>query len=102
MKVFLRLKIMEKKFSKIKENIADKLDMPREVLLDIPKITIVGNDEITIENHKGIIIFKENYIKIKSKIGIINIEGMNFEILFISGYTIVLSGLIKFIDYEGK
>lgn len=93
---------MGKKFFKIKENIADKLDMPREILLDIPQIIITGNDEITIENHKGIIIFKENYIKIKSGIGIIDIEGSNFEILFISGNTIVLSGMIKFIEYEGR
>lgn len=93
---------MEDKIFKAKESLAERLDMPRDVILNIPKITIVGNDEITIENHKGIIVFREDFIKIKSNIGNINIKGLNFEILFISGNTMVLSGNFKSMDYEGK
>lgn len=102
MKAFFKDKCMEDKIFKAKENLAETLDMPRDVILKIPKITIVGNDEITIENHKGIIVFKDDFIKIKSNIGNVSVKGSDFEILFISGNTIVLSGNFKSIDYEGK
>lgn len=93
---------MENKISKVKKDLAEKLDIPRDIILNIPKIIIVGNDEITIENHQGILQFSDNFIRIKSSLGNIGIQGSDFEILFISGTTIVLSGAFKSVEYEGK
>ncbi|UZW12640.1 sporulation protein YqfC [Clostridium pasteurianum] len=93
---------MQNRISKVKKDLAEKLDIPADVILNIPKITIVGDDEITIENHQGILQFSDNFIRIKSSLGNIGIEGSDFEILFISGTTIVLSGVFKSMEYEGK
>ena len=58
---------MDNKISRGKEFIAEKLELPKDVVLDLPKIIIVGRNEITIENHKGIISFKDDLIKINTK-----------------------------------
>lgn len=92
---------LEGKINKSRENLAEKLDFPKEVIMDIPKITIVGRDEITIENHKGILLFERDLIKVNSKIGPISILGGAFEILYISSCTMTISGLFKEIKYEG-
>lgn len=91
---------MRDKIEKTRELLTEKLDLPKDVVLNLPKITIIGNDEIIIENHKGIILFERNIIKINSKIKIINIEGENFEILYIGDSTITISGKFKSISYE--
>jgi sporulation protein YqfC len=91
---------MDNKVYKAKETIANKLELPRDILLDLPKITILANNEINIENHKGVIIFEEEEIKINSTVGLISIYGKNFRILFIGGNTITLSGKFKSIVYE--
>lgn len=91
---------MDNMISKVKENLAEKLDIPKDIILQYPKITVIGNNELTIENHKGIIVFKEDAIKVKSNIGTVNIRGVNLEILYISSATIVLSGKFKVIEYE--
>lgn len=93
---------MEDKLNKSKEVITGKLNVPKEVALSIPKIIIVGNEEITIENHKGIKTFDEDKIRIKTNIGIIKIEGKSFEISYIGGDTITVTGVFKSILYEGK
>lgn len=93
---------MEGKINKGKEILVDKFDLPAEIVMDIPKITITGNKEITIENHKGILSFEKNSIKVNSKAGNINIEGSDFEILYIGGATISISGDFKAIIYEDK
>jgi len=93
---------MENKFSKTKETIASKLDLPRDILFELPKITILANNEINIENHKGVVIFEEEEIKINTNVGPISIYGKNFRILFIGGNTITLSGSFKSIVYEGN
>ncbi|MGL4774073.1 MAG: sporulation protein YqfC [Clostridium sp.] len=92
---------MEEKINKGKEFVADKLQMPREVIFDIPRIVITGNEEITIEHHKGIITFDKENIRVNSKLGPIKVSGKNFEILFIGSTSITVSGKFKAIEYEG-
>ena len=91
---------MKEKIEKSREILTEKLDLPKDVILNLPKITIVGDSEITIENHKGIILFERNIIKINTKIKIVNIEGKNFEILYIGDSTITMSGKFKSVGYE--
>ena len=91
---------MDNKFSRTKETIASKLELPRDILLELPKITILANNEINIENHKGVVIFEEEEIKINSNIGPISIYGKDLKILFIGGNTITLSGSFKSVVYE--
>lgn len=82
-----------------KNKILEKIDLPKDVMMNLPKITILGDNEITIENHKGIESFEDECIRIKTNNGIIKIEGRNFEILYIASETIVLSGKFKSVDY---
>lgn len=92
---------MKEKLNKTKENMAEKLDLPRDVVMSMPKITITGDSEIIIENHKGIIIFEKDEIKVNSNIGVISIKGERLEILFIGGSTVSIGGKFKGIIYEG-
>lgn len=82
-------------------NKLDKLDVPRNIVLKMPKVEIVGKNEIKIENHKGIIIFDTNEIKINTKLGVLRIEGANFNLLFMGGQTLVIEGSFKSLEYEG-
>ncbi len=91
---------MKEKIERTREILTEKFDLPKDVMLNLPKITIVGDSEITIENHKGIILFERNIIKINTKVKIVNIEGENFEILYIGDSTITISGKFKSISYE--
>lgn len=93
---------MESKVNKVKENISQKLELPRDIILDLPKITVMGDNEIIIENHKGVILFDEKQVKINSGVGLISINGSNFEILFMGGSTLILSGGFRSIIYEGN
>lgn len=82
-----------------KEKLLEKIDLPKEVMLDLPKITVIGDREISIENHKGIESFDNDYIKIKTKKGVVKVEGNNLEILYIADETIVVSGKFLGISY---
>lgn len=91
---------MKEKIERTREILSEKFDLPKDVTMNLPKITIIGNSEITIENYKGIILFERSIIKINTKDKIINIEGENFEILYIGESTITISGNFKLISYE--
>ena len=93
---------MREKVYRSKEDVAQKLGLPRDVVLDIPKIIITGDNELIIENHKGIIMFEEDEIKVNSNVGVISLQGKKLEIIFIGGSTVVLGGKFKGINYEGN
>lgn len=93
---------MKNKFQEKREKILDKLDFPTDISLDMPKIIVVGNREITIENHRGIMSFQSNMVKINSRIGAITINGCDFEILFIGETSITIKGIFTGVSYEEK
>ena len=56
------------------------LEMPKEVYTNEPKITIIGFNEMIIENYKGILEYEEYYVKVNTYIGILNINGVNLKL----------------------
>ncbi|NLN47948.1 MAG: sporulation protein YqfC, partial [Clostridiales bacterium] len=57
---------MNGKTYKIKEKLSDVLELPREIVLDISKIIVIGTDSVIVENHKGIIDYCDNKISINT------------------------------------
>lgn len=92
---------MEGKINKGKDYIMKNFDIPKDALFNVPKIIVDNNKKMTIENHKGIAVFKKDEVKINSSIGVIEFEGDSFEILYIGENTLIISGNLKCINYEG-
>lgn len=78
------------------------LEIPREVISDIPKITITGFDEILIENFKGILEYEDFFARISTSLGNVNINGFNLKLNQMTDDDILVSGKIENIDFEGK
>ena len=76
------------------------LEVPRELTDDNPKITIIGFDEMLIENYKGILEYEEFYIKINTSLGNININGFNLGLEQVTEDDISVKGKIESIDIE--
>jgi len=76
------------------------LELPREISSSDIKISIIGFDEMLIENYKGILEYEEFYIKVKTQIGNININGFNLILEQITEDDISVKGKIQNIDIE--
>ena len=86
---------------KIKENKLDSLlELPKEIVTGQPKITIMGFNEMLIENYKGILEYEEFYIRLATHIGVININGFNLKLNQIRDEAIIVAGKIDSIDLE--
>ena len=85
---------------KISEVIADTWGVPKDVIMDIPLITISGDREVYIENHKGITEYGGGVIRVSTGIGTVKIQGKNLEITVIRREDILVSGRFMKIEYE--
>ncbi|MPQ42242.1 sporulation protein YqfC [Clostridium tarantellae] len=90
---------MEQKLNNLKLTVAEGMDFPKEIVAGIPSVTVVGQCEVIIENHKGILSFEDEFMKINTKLGVLNIKGENLEIIFIGGNTITVGGKFKGLSY---
>lgn len=88
-----------KRTEKIKKNIADALELPQDIVLDLPKITMIGNLQLYVENHKGIIEYSTNQIRIYTKLGILRVLGKNLLLKNIVVEEIVITGEIKQVEF---
>ncbi len=76
------------------------LELPREVTTNIPKITIIGFDQLMIENYKGVIEYEEYLIKINTEIGIVIMEGTKMNLSQINENDVLVNGEISKIYLE--
>ena len=93
-----RGKKLKKRFSKINEF----LEIPEEVITDKPKITILGFEELVIENYKNILEYEEVFIKVNTYIGAININGFNLKLIQMNAEDLMITGTIDSIDFEAN
>jgi sporulation protein YqfC len=90
---------VETKSEIIKKGIADLLELPRDIVLDLPKITLVGNLQLYIENHKGIIEYSTGLIRINTKSGILVVTGSDLSIRTIVVEEIIVVGRIDKVEF---
>ena len=76
------------------------LELPKEVTTNMPKLTIVGFNELLIENYKGILEYEDFNIRVNTYIGIINISGFDLELNQMTEDDIVVNGRIESIELE--
>lgn len=88
-----------KKREKKAQHIAEALDLPLDVICDIPRTEIMGNSEINIENIRGILDYNESSIKINTTVGIIKIDGDELFIESISDESALVKGRIIRIEF---
>lgn len=87
-----------------RKNIMNRLDkvleMPKEITSNEPKITILGFNQMLIENYKGILEYQEFFIRLNTYIGIININGFNLNLSEMTTDDILITGKIESVDFE--
>lgn len=93
-------KMRRKMNNRLSNKIDEILEVPREIYGGDPKVTIIGFDEMLIENYKGILEYEEFYIKINTAIGNINVNGFNLNLEQITEDDIAVKGKIESIDIE--
>lgn len=84
----------------LREKFSEVLELPKELILDIPKITLIGSKQLLLENYKGIIEYEDYKIRIKTHEGIISLEGKDMTIKEITSEDIMVTGCINSIKFE--
>ena len=83
----------------LKQLIARRMDLPEDVMMDLPRITMIGQLHIYIENHRGLLTFSDKEVRLMLKQGQLLIRGSDFVIKTILPEEILLEGRIEQVLY---
>ncbi|HWP95528.1 MAG TPA: sporulation protein YqfC [Syntrophomonadaceae bacterium] len=90
---------MSKRREAIGRTVADMLEIPRDLVFDLPRVTLVGRNELHIENHRGVIEFNPDRMRINLSRGYMEIEGQGLEIDALMPEEISIRGEIYSLKY---
>lgn len=75
------------------------MELPQDVMMDLPRITMIGQIHIYIENHRGLLAFSDKELRLLLKQGQLLIRGKAFVIKTILPEEILLEGKIDQVIY---
>ncbi|MBR3673411.1 MAG: YabP/YqfC family sporulation protein [Clostridia bacterium] len=84
----------------VKSRISKALEVPEEVSLKVPKLTILKFEQVLIENYKGILEYQDFFVRIQTYIGIININVYQLSLEEMTIDDLIVKGKIESIDFE--
>ncbi|NBI29369.1 sporulation protein YqfC [Chengkuizengella marina] len=87
---------IKKKFRKFTANV---LDLPKDVIFDLPRITMIGNMQLYVENHKGVIQFTSDTLTLKLDVGKLEIIGKDLVIRAILTEEVFIEGVVEDVKY---
>lgn len=83
----------------IRKWMTNNLELPEDVTMDLPRITMIGQIHIYIENHRGLLSFSDQELRLLLKQGQLLIKGKAFVIKTILPEEILLEGKIDQVIY---
>lgn len=84
---------------KINHWTAKILDVPQDITMDLPRLTMIGNMQLFIENHRGVLHFSDQHLKLALTKGVLEVRGQNLSIRTIMSEEVLVDGVISELKY---
>lgn len=79
---------------RLRKGLIKYMALPSDVILELPRITMIGQIHVYVENHQGLELFSESELKLKAPKGYIQILGTSFVLKMMYPTEILLEGTI--------
>lgn len=91
---------MEKKARKegLLEKTAEVFDLPGDVVAGLPRLELLGDRQLRMENHRGILAYGSEEIHVSGGKLIVKIRGSNLELRAMNALELLITGDITGVD----
>ena len=77
---------------------ADVFDLPADVISDLPHIELIGDCQLLLANHQGILSYSQEAIDINAGKLIIRVGGQSLELAAMNGSELRIKGRIRTVE----
>ncbi|MFA7175583.1 MAG: sporulation protein YqfC [Kiritimatiellia bacterium] len=79
---------------RLKEQLSGALELPQDVVMNLPRVVVTGGLQLQIENHKGVVEYTPSKIRVATARGEVVVTGAKLSILTIHQQELAVSGRI--------
>jgi len=74
--------------------------LPEEVLFGVPKVVLVGEERALVENHKGVVEYGSERVRVRTDCGLLEIGGVELTLGHLGKSDLVVQGKITRLEYK--
>lgn len=89
----------DKRKAGVLERFSRALDLPADVVAGLPRMNIIGGNEILIENHKGILLYNDTDIHVSGGNVVLKLHGDGMSVTAMNATELLISGRLLGIDF---
>ncbi len=79
---------------------AQAFDLPGDVVAGLPRIELIGKGELRMENHRGILSYREDEVVVSGGNVMVRIQGTQLELKAMSAGALLITGKIQAVLLE--
>lgn len=80
------------------ERTAEVFDLPGDVVAGLPRVELLGDRQLRMENHRGILAYGSDEIHISGGKLIVKVRGTNLELRAMNAVELLITGDITGVD----
>ena len=77
---------------------AQTFDLPADI--GLPRIELIGNGQLQMENHRGILSYREDEVVVSGGKLLVRIQGSELELQSMSANALLVAGVIRSVQLE--
>ncbi|TDA70249.1 MAG: sporulation protein YqfC [Clostridia bacterium] len=83
---------------RVESSLVELLDLPADVVFDLPRLTVIGNRRVVVQNHRGIVAYTPRQVRVGATGGEVEITGEELQLEAILSEEVVVRGRIARIN----
>lgn len=89
-----------KKLRELPEELADRLDIPEDLLHPASKLTVTAGRRVLVENHRGVLEYSRERVLVKLTRGRLCVAGTELRLLAMNRGELLIAGRVRSVEWE--
>jgi len=83
----------------LRARVAALFELPQEIVLDLPLISVIGQSELRVENYKSLLEYSDTHIRVNTGSGVLKIEGRKLTLKQLTSESVTVTGVLVNFGY---
>lgn len=79
--------------------VAELFDLPADVVAGLPHMELIGNRQLYLEHHTGILSYSETQIDANTAAGVLRVKGEKLSLLAMTAEELRIGGMIAGVEW---
>lgn len=90
----------QKKKGRFSAKIAEYFELPSDVVLNLPRLILTGDQQLVVENHRGLKLYSRSEVCLQTTVGILMVSGEDLNIKLITVDQVEIDGRITRVEWR--